>query len=53
MINGIYFQNYRGRKIIRIETDGELFTVIFNDGEVLKGLDINALNHVIVTATGR
>ena len=50
---GTFFKNYRGRKIVRIEVDGEKFTVKFSNGEVLKKLDLNELNHVVITATGR
>ena len=53
MIKGIFFQSYRGRKIIAIAMDGEKFTVRFADGEILTKLSLNELNHVIVTATGR
>lgn len=52
MVSGVYFRNYHGRKIIRVEFNGEKFTVKFSDGEVLS-LTINELNHVLVTATGR
>lgn len=53
MISGIYFKSYRGRKIIRIELDGEKFTVHFNDGGVLTDLTINELNYIVASATGR
>ncbi len=53
MIKGTYFRNYRGRKIIRIAMDGEFFTVHFANGEVLSKLNLDELNHVVVTATGR
>ena len=52
-VKGTFFKNYRGRKITRIETNGERFTVKFSDGEVLQNLNITELNHIIVTATGR
>lgn len=52
IINGIFFQSFKGRKIVRVETDGELFTVKFSDGETLK-VNLNQLNHILVTATGR
>lgn len=53
MVKGIFFVNYRHRKIIKIEVHGEFFTVHFNDGEILTDLSITELNHVVVTATGR
>lgn len=53
MISGIYFKSYRGRKIVKVELNGEKFTVQFSNGEVLTDLNLNELNHVIVTATGR
>lgn len=53
MIKGTYFRNYRGRKIIRITMDGEFFTVCFSDGEILSKLNLDELNHIVVTATGR
>lgn len=53
MIKGIFFKSWSGRKIIRIELDGEKFTVKFNDGEVLTDLTINELNYVVASATGR
>lgn len=52
-VKGIFFKNYRGRKIIGIKMDGEFFTVRFADGEVLSKLTIGELNHIVVTATGR
>lgn len=52
-VKGVFFRNFHGRKIIRIEANGEKFTVKFSDGEVLTNLGINELNHVIVSATGR
>lgn len=52
-IKATFFENYRGRKIIKVEVDGEKFTVHFADGEVLVNLTINELNHIVVTATGR
>ena len=52
-IKGIFHQTFKGRKIIRVEVDGEKFTVRFADGEVLQNLSITELNHVLVTATGR
>lgn len=52
-VSGVFFQNYRGRKITKVEVDGEFFTVFFGDGEVLKRLTLNELNHIVVTATGR
>ena len=52
-MKGTFFQNYRGRKIIGIKMDGEFFTVIFNDGEVLTKLNLDELNHIVITATGR
>lgn len=53
MIKGTFFQNYHGRKITRIEVNGELFTVHFSDGEVLTKLNLDELNHIVITATGR
>lgn len=53
MVKGIFFKNYHGRKIIRIELNGEKFTVRFSDGEVLENLNLNEVNHIIITATGR
>ena len=50
---GTFFRSFRGRKIVRIEVNGEFFTVRFSDGEVLENLSVNELNHIIVTATGR
>ena len=52
-IKGIFYRDYRGRKIIKIEMNGEKFTVHFNDGEILTNLTVNELNHIVVTATGR
>lgn len=52
-VSGVFFRNFNGRKIVRVETDGEKFTVKFNNGEILTGLNINEFNHVIVSATGR
>ena len=53
MVKGIFFKNFKGRKIISIrEVNGE-FTVEFGDGEVLTKLNLNELNHIVVTATGR
>lgn len=52
MIKGTYFKSFRGRKIIRIEMDGEKFIVRFNDGEFLT-VDLNELNHIVASATGR
>lgn len=53
MIKGVFFRSFRGRKIIKVEMDGEKFTVRFNDGEVLTDLTIIELNHVVASATGR
>lgn len=53
MIKGTFFQTFKGRKIVKVELNGELFTVKFSDGEVLSNLSLTELNHVIVTATGR
>ena len=53
MIKGTFFQSFKGRKIIRIEMNGEFFTVHFANGEVLSKLNLAELNHVVVTATGR
>ena len=53
MIKGTFFRSFKGRKIIRVEMDGERFTIRFADGEVLQNLTIGEMNHVIVTATGR
>ena len=53
MIKGTFFRNFKGRKIVRIEMNGELFSVRFSDGEILTKLTITELNHVITTATGR
>lgn len=53
MVKGTFFRSFRGKKIIRIETDGEKFTVKFNDGEVLTDLNLNELNHIVASATGR
>lgn len=53
MIKGTFFKSFRGKKIIKIEMDGEFFTVRFNDGEVLTDLNLNELNHVVASATGR
>lgn len=53
MIRGTFFKSFKGRKIIKVELDGEKFTVKFNDGEVLSNLTIDELNHIVVTATGR
>ena len=50
---GTFHKSYRGRKIVKIEVDGEFFTVRFADGEVLSKLTIGELNHIVVTATGR
>ena len=52
-IKGVYYKNYRGRKITRIEVNGEKFTVHFADGEILQNLTIAEMNHIVVTATGR
>ena len=52
-IKGIFYFNYHGKKIIKIEFNGEKFTVKFSNGEVLTNLSIRELNHVVVTATGR
>lgn len=52
-MKGTFFQNYHGRKIVKIEVNGELFTVKFADGEILTKLTIGELNHVVITATGR
>ena len=53
MIKGVFFKSYSGRKIIRIKMDGEKFTVHFGDGEVLTDLNLNELNYVVASATGR
>lgn len=53
MIRGTFFKSFKGRKIIKVELDGEKFTVKFNDGEVLSNLTIDELNYIVVTATGR
>lgn len=53
MIKAVFFRSFHGRKIVRIEMDGEKFTVRFGDGEVLTGLTINELNYVVASATGR
>ena len=53
MVRGTFFKSFKGRKIIKVELDGEKFTVKFNDGEVLSNLTIDELNHIVVTATGR
>lgn len=53
MIKGVFFRSFHGRKIVRIEMDGEKFTVRLNDGEVLTDLNLNELNHVVASATGR
>lgn len=53
MVKGTYFRSFRGRKIIKIELDGEKFTVRFNNGEVLTDLTINELNYIVASATGR
>ena len=53
MISGIFFRNFKDRKIVKVEFNGEFFTVKFSDGEVLSRLNLNELNHVVVTATGR
>lgn len=53
MIKGTYFKNFSGRKIVRIEMDGEKFTVRFSNGEVLTDLTINELTYVVASATGR
>lgn len=53
MIKGIFFRNFHGKKITKVEVNGEFFTVVFNDGEVLTKLNLAELNHVVVTATGR
>ena len=53
MIKGTFFKSYSGRKITRIEMDGEFFTVHFANGEKLTKLNLNELNHIVVTATGR
>ena len=50
---GTFFQTFKGRKITKIEVNGEKFTVHFSDGEILKGLNLNELNHVVSSATGR
>ena len=52
-VKGTFFRNFKGRKIVRIEMNGELFSVRFSDGEILTKLTITELNHVITTATGR
>lgn len=52
-VKGIFFRSFHGKKITKVEVDGELFTIKFADGEVLSKLTIGELNHVIVTATGR
>lgn len=53
MIKGTFFQNYRGKKIVKIELNGEFFTVHFSDGEILEKINLAELNHVVVSATGR
>ena len=53
MVKGIFFRNFKGRKITKVELNGEFLTVHFSDGEILKDLSVAEFNHVIVTATGR
>lgn len=53
IIKGTYFRNFKGHKIVRIEMNGEKFSVHFSNGEVLSNLTINELNYIVVTATGR
>ena len=53
MVKGIFFHSFKGRKITKIEVNGELFSVTFSDGEVLENININELNHVVSSATGR
>lgn len=50
---GTFHRDFHGRKIVRIEANGERFTIRFSDGEVLQNLNLNELNYVIVSATGR
>lgn len=52
-VKGVFFQNYHGRKIVKIEVNGEFFNVKFADGEILTKLSLTELNHVVITATGR
>ena len=52
-MKGTFFRSFKGRKIIRIEMNGEKFSVHFNDGEVLTKLNLNELNYVVSSATGR
>lgn len=53
MIKGTFFKSYRGRKITKVEMDGEKFAVHFSDGEVLTDLNLNELNYIVASATGR
>lgn len=53
MVKGIFFRSFSGCKITKIEVNGEKFTVRLSTGEILSGLNINELNHVVVSATGR
>ncbi len=50
---GTFFRNFKNKKIVKIEVDGEKFTVKFSDGEVLSNLTLNEVNHIVITATGR
>lgn len=51
-VSGVFFRNFKGRKITKVEVDGEKFVVHFSDGENLT-VTLNELNHILVTATGR
>lgn len=47
-IKGTFYRNFHGKKIIKIEVNGEFFTVKFSNGEVLTNLSIRELNHIVV-----
>lgn len=53
MIKGIFFRSFSGCKITKIEVNGEFFTVRLSTGEILTKLNLNELNHIVITATGR